>query len=301
MCITTISILPSCGNYYLNVKGIAYQSIQVSKAENQSENIKDAKIIVYCDVDTNGNVDVTIENNTDEIMTIDRTKSFFIGRDGNSIVYYDPTINVLAQSTTMGHTTGASVNLGSVAKAVGVGGVAGTLLSGVTVGSANENATTTTNTTYIVDQPKLSIAPHGRASMGRVFLVPTFGIDNLAALAQNTVTDLNKFYTLENRPNDYSCAITISYSIDNEKTYEKIETILYTNSIIVSHVMQTGYVNEALRNVYITKSDLFEETWYTLCFGGAPWKGRGLSNDIGGKDENYNAYKYKHSLFCNYK
>lgn len=274
-------MVSSCANY-LNVKGIAYQSIRSKESIEESQIPQSAKIIVGYNVNSSGKIDVEILNNTDEIMTIDRTKSFFRDGNGNSTVYYDPTVNVLAQSTTSGHISGGSVNLGSVARAAGVGGVAGTLLSGVNVGGANENSTTTTNTTYIVDQPKISIAPHGKASMGRAFQQSNFGSRTMVSVAQHSTTDINTFFTSENYSSAYSCTITISYSIDDEKTYEKIETTLYANSIIVSHVKQTGYVNEALRSIYKTKSNLFDEEWYILCFGN-------------------NAWKYQNNVFYNYK
>ncbi len=295
---TTIGALSSCASY-LDVKGIAYQSVRAKSPITQSQIPSDAEIIVAVDIDSHGNINVEIQNNTDNIMVIDRTKSFFSDRNGNSIPYYDPTVNVLAQSTTTGQTTGASVNLGSVARAAGVGGVAGTLLSGINVGGANENATTTTNTTYIVDQPTTSIAPHGKATMGRTFQETSFGIEMLADLAQKGNTEINKAYTPDNCFS--SCNITISYSIDDGKSYDKVETMLYGNSMIVSLVKQKGYVNDALRAVYMAKDDLFDEEWYTLCFGGAPWKGRGASCEKDAKKENYNAQKTSHNLFYNYK
>lgn len=296
---STAFMLSSCA-YYLEVKGITYQSIRMEAITEPETDINSAQIIVFYDVDINGNIDVTVQNNTNEIMTIDRTKSFFRGSDGSSMCYYDPTINVIAQSTTTGHTTGASVNLGSVARAVGVGGVAGTLLSGVTVGGANQNATTTTNTTYIVDQPKISIAPHAKASMNHVFMMQSFGIDWMANKAQNQPYDANLNFSPDNCPNSHSCSITVSYSIDGEQTYDIVETTLYNNSWITSSVKQTGQVNEALRNVYMAKDDLFQEDWYTLCFGGAPWINRSKKNTCV-KEENYNGFKCNHKLFFNYK
>lgn len=294
----SVWLLSSCSTYHLEVKGIAYQSIRAKNPIEKEKIPQNAKIIVAVMIDVYGNVDVEVQNNSDEIMTIDRTKTFFRGSDGNSTVYYDPTVNVLAQSTTSGHTTGASVNLGSVAKAVGVGGVAGTLLSGVNVGGANQNATTTTNTTYIVDQPKISIAPHGKASLGRTFQEAGFSVVQMALMAQNQLSDKNRTFD----PDDsmgISCNITISYSVDGEQTYDKMETMLYVNSLIVSHVKQVGYVNEALREIYVAKGDLFDEDWYTLCFGGAPWYSSYDGSPT--KTENYNAYKFCHHELYSFK
>ncbi len=292
-----IGELSSCAPSYLGVRGIAYQSIRSKNPIDRGKIPEKAKIIMAVKVDANGNIDVEVQNNTDEVMTIDRTKSFFRGCDGISTAYYDPTVNVLAQTTTNGQMSGASVNLGSVARATGVGGVAGTLLSGVTVGGANENSTSTTNTTYFVDQPKIAIAPHSKASMGRVFHESRFDIDGMADLAQSTMQEINQVYTSEGSTSPYSCSVTVSYSIDNEKTFDKVDVSFYSNSLIVSHVQRKGYVNDALRAIYMAKSDLFDEDWYTLCFGGDPWK-NSLKDS---KSTNYNAFKYKHGIFYNYK
>lgn len=290
--------LSSCAPSYLGVRGIAYQSIRAKNPIDKEQIPEKAKIIMAVMVDANGNVNVEVQNNTDEVMTIDRTKSFFRGCDGMSTVYYDPTVNVLAQSMTSGHVSGGSVNLGSVASAVGIGGKAGTLLSGVNVGGANENSTTTTNTTYYVDQPKVSIAPHSKASMGRTFHESRFDIDRMTDLAQSITPDIYQVFTSNGQTSPYVSSVTVSYSIDEEKTYDKIELTFYSNSLMVSHVQQKGHVNDALRAVYMAKSDLFDEDWYTLCFGGDPWIG-----DFGkeSKSTNYNAFKYKHEAFYIYK
>ena len=298
-------LLTSCYAYHPEVRGISYQSIQSDNRITRQQIPSSAEIIVAVGVDKDGNVDVVVQNNTDEIMTIDRTKSFFCDHDGNSTPYYDPTVNVLAESNTSGHTTGASVNLGSVARAVGVGGVAGALLSGVNVGSANQNASTTTNTTYFVDQPTASIAPHSKTSMGGSFKEESFGIDMLYELAQDGNTAINKAYTSDDSFS--SCKIIISYSVDEGKSYKKIETKLYGNSIIVSLVGQTGRVNDALRMIYMQKPDLFDEDWYQLCFGGEPEVSSAdfYHSDFHIKRENLtrkcNARKGKFSVFYNYK
>lgn len=293
----SVWLLSSCSAYHPEVRGISYLSIQSESKVVQSEIPSSAEIIVAVGVDKDGNVDVVVQNNTDEIMIIDRTKSFFCDHNGNSTPYYDPTVNVLAESNTSGHTTGASVNLGTVARAVGVGGVAGALLSGVNVGGANQNASTTTNTTYFVDQPTASIAPHGKASMGGAFKEESFGMDMLYDLAQNGNTALNKTYTANDSFS--SCNIVISYSVDEGKSYKKIETKLYGNSIIVSLVRPTGHVNDALRMIYMQKSDLFDEDWYQLCFGGS------TRFDAFGWEKGIKTQPVRHqgkcSIFYNYK
>lgn len=255
----------SCSPHYLNVTGVAYQSMRSQTPVLTLDDIpKDATIIVGCQIGQNGEFDVIVKNNTDQIMTIDRTKSFFRNQSGNSMVYYDPTVQVQTQSTTVGGERGASVNLGSLAAAANIGGALGTALSGVNVGGSRSSATTNTNSTYIVDQPQISIAPHGQASMGRTFIVAGVGSQFLDQAVLSATDDVNN--TFSPTKTYAACNLCISYSVDNGKTYETIITDVYANSLLVGKVKQTGKVNEALRTIYANKNDVFAEPWYMLYF-----------------------------------
>lgn len=257
-------MLYSCSTQYLNVTGVAYQSIRAKQPMKRTDIPQDATIIACCQLGANGEFDVIVQNNTDKIMTIDRTKSFFRNQSGNSIPYYDPTVTVQSQSTTVGGQTGASVNLGSIAAAAGIGGAVGTALGGINVGGSKGSATTNTNTTYIVDQPQISIAPHGQASMGRTFYMEGVGLAFLGQAVSNSGTDVNNSFT---PTQTYAaCNLCISYSVDDGKTYETILTDIYANSLLVSKVNQTGHVNDALRRIYTNKNDALNESWYALYF-----------------------------------
>lgn len=69
---------------------------------------------------------VTVKNKTGQTLYIDLGNTFFI-RNMSPSPYYVPS----ATQTTTSTTTGASINMGAVAGALGVGGRAGTLASGV--------------------------------------------------------------------------------------------------------------------------------------------------------------------------
>ena len=196
--ILMIIFLSSCASpNYLAITGVGYQSLQMEQNKKvKSNNTK--TITVYCEVDKEGYVSVMVENNTDKIMTVDRTKSFFQDQNSLAQMYYDPTVQTNTKSTTVGNTNGSSVNLGAVANAVGIGGVLGTALSGVNVGGSNSTSTTNTNTTYTIDQPKISIPPHGKISMGRVFRINGIGRHLLQEAVKESNTDINNYFT-ENR------------------------------------------------------------------------------------------------------
>ena len=258
-------MMSSCHLEYLNVRGVAYQSFRSkTPVEDRIDIQNDAKIIIGCHISPNGEVNVLVKNNTDKIMTIDRTKSFFRNQAGNSIAYYDPTVKAQSQSTMVSETTGASVNLGSIAGAAGIGGPLGVALGGITVGGSESTGTTKTNTTYVIDQPQISIAPHGQSTMGRAFLLEGAGIAFLSSAIKQSQTDINNSFT---PTQTYAaCNLCISYSLDDGKTFETIITDIYANSLLVSKVMQTGKVNDALRNIYAAKRDVMTEPSYLLYF-----------------------------------
>lgn len=91
-----------------------------------------------------------VKNKTMKSIYIDLANTFIVKGD-ESFAYYVPgeTIN------TTGNTSGASVNLGSVTGALGIGGIAGTLASGTNVGGSS--STSSTNVTYA--QRVISIPP----------------------------------------------------------------------------------------------------------------------------------------------
>lgn len=226
--------------------------------------IKKAQILVYCLVDRNGEVEVMVENNSDQMMTIDRTKSFFQNQNDVAQMYYDPTVQTNTTSVTHGSTTGVGVNLGSVARAVGVGGILGTALSGVNVGGSNSTSTTNVNTTYTIDQPKVSVPPHGRISMGRTFQMQGVGRSFLHSAVTESQLDVNNSFS---NSNTYAASnIVISYSLDNEATYQFIETHLFANSLLVGKVREKGKVNDALRTIYMNKPDALSQPWFLLYF-----------------------------------
>lgn len=96
---------------------------------------------------------VTLQNKSDKTIYVDLGNSYFI-LAGEATPYYIPQ----ATSTTKGHSTGASVNLGAVAGAAGIGGTLGTLANGVNVGGAQSSSTsTTTYSQRIISIPPMSM------------------------------------------------------------------------------------------------------------------------------------------------
>lgn len=263
MLLVTLAVMSSCKSIkYVEATGVAYQSIK--SATPVTEVPDNAKIIVYCNVDAKGTIDVTVKNNTDKVMTIDRGMTYFQDGENNSIPYYNPTIVVNTQSTTVGETNGANVNLGSVASAVGIGGAVGKALNGINVGGASGSSTTNTSTTYIIDQERIRIAPHNTASLGRSFSITGIGQSFLSRTVQSAYQDVNNVFT--HKQSYASCNICVSYSFDDGQSFETITTDIYADVLVVNKVWNKGKVNEALRKLYATKPDAIYEPWFLLHF-----------------------------------
>jgi len=249
--------LVSCSSNKLVTKSVAYQSVRPVNYKSVAP--ADAQIIVGYSISNAGELAVVVKNNTDEIMIIDQTKSFFVNSDNKSVSYYDPTVQVTSNTSTTSETRGASLNLGAIAGALGIGGAIGTLASGIDVGGANTGGTSTTNTTYFSDQPQISLGPKGNIAMSKQFKV-----NNLGKAYLSNSTEKNSQFTPSNSYCKFS--VCISYSIDGGNTFDKVVTDFYANSLIVCPVRSHGNVNEALRNLLNSKSDALNESWWLLNF-----------------------------------
>lgn len=99
---------------------------------------------------------VTLKNKTGKTIYVDLGTSYFITGE-ESTPYYIPT----ATTTSSSNTSGGSVNMGSVAGALGIGGALGTLAGGLNVGGGSSTSTSTT--TY--SQRVISIPPMASVSL----------------------------------------------------------------------------------------------------------------------------------------
>lgn len=253
--------LSSCGSNKLITTSIGYQSVRTKHAQPTASSPipNDAKIAIAYTISNTGGLTAIVYNRTSEIMTIDQTMSFFVNSNGKSTSYYDPTVRTTSVTDMSSTTKGASVNLGSIAGALGVGGVIGQLANGVNVGGSGTNGSATTNTTYIADQPRVSLAPHSNGAMSKVFNIDGIGCSSLEGsnVLSANLTDQQSYCRF---------SVCISYSLDNGNTFDKIVTEFYANSKIIVPITRTGQTNEALRNIYTAKPDALNEYWWLLHF-----------------------------------
>ena len=101
---------------------------------------------------------INLTNKTDQIIYIDKGNCFKLNNKKETFCYYNPT-----EQTTISKGTGsnASIGLGSVASVLGIGGAAGQLANGVSVGGGN---TQSAHITYM-EQRFIAIPPHGNCNL----------------------------------------------------------------------------------------------------------------------------------------
>lgn len=257
----------SCSTTVMTVSSVSYQSVRNVKPDVKAKAPVGASIKVRHSLSPTGKLNVYVTNLTDSVMIIDRTLSFFVNSNGKSMSYYDPTIKTTTTTEVSSSTSGVGVNLGAVAGAVGVGGAVGRALSGITVGESSTGGRSVTNTSYVVDQPSVAIGPRGEINMAREFKVDGIGKEFLSDLASRVTNKDNYVLAADNINNSVSSfSVTITYSLDGGKTYDKIVSKYYTDSIITSYVNSKGKSNEPLRDIYLKKPDVLNQDWFILYF-----------------------------------
>lgn len=252
----------SCGTKkVLNVDVVGYQSIRTRHAQPSPQRPipNKAEIAVVYTISGNGEITAVVYNRTPHTMVIDQTKSFFVNADGKSTSYYDPTIRTTSSTSSTSITRGGSINLGALAGAFGIGGVLGTLASGINLGGAGTNGTAITNATYVADQPQVSLAPRSNGAMSKVFSIIGIGKE---ALKEGSATLIN----IPEQQSYSHFSVYISYSLDDGKTFKRLDTDFYANSKMIIPVSPRGRTNEALRKIYTAKQDAIHEPWWMLYF-----------------------------------
>jgi len=191
---------------------------------------------------------LNLTNKSDRTIYIDKANCFKIIDDGKSFCYYDPT-----KQTTVGHGSGsgASIGLGSIAGALGVGGVIGTLAGGVAIGGGSSS---TISTTYS-QQRIIAIPPHGSRNISEHKEVKKqiveegeyFSIDELGIKPQRGIVTKGEVKTYAEVESPWKWKYLITYSTENDfKTYSVLNANLYVHQIIgtgMSHLYSKKYLS----------------------------------------------------------
>ena len=249
LCIT--AMLTSCK--VMSTDAVYYQSYRTRHAQPSTDNPipDDAKIAVFYMITPSGDLSAYVVNRTENIMIIDQTMSFFVGSDGVSTSYYDPTIRTTTTTDLSSTSRGASVNLGSIASAFGIGGLIGNLASGINLGGSGTSGVSTSNTVYEADQPKVSLGPRGRVKMSKEFKIGSILY--------------NGFNTDDYAQSPCRFSVCISYSTDEGATFNKLTTEFFLNSSYCIPVNK-GQINDAVVRVLESKPDAINEyLWNMSC------------------------------------
>ena len=97
---------------------------------------------------------INIRNKTERVLYIDKGNCFKVYNDGYSFCYFDASMQTTVNN---GGGSGGSVNIGSLAGALGIGGTIGQIASGVNVGGGTSSSVSTT----YASQRFIAIPPHG--------------------------------------------------------------------------------------------------------------------------------------------
>ena len=188
---------------------------------------------------------VQICNKTDQIIYIDLGSTFRVMKDGFSKVYYDNSQTTINK----GRGSGASLNIGAIAGAVGVGGALGSLANGVNVGGGNSS---TVSKVY-AKQQIIAIPPHGKVPLekGQIEWITNSKSEVISegeklyckVKKEEMPNQGEKFFYSENE-SPYHADYLITYSKDAEfmKTYV-VKTSVYMREMIGTSWFDTGDVS----------------------------------------------------------
>lgn len=168
---------------------------------------------------------ILIRNKTARAIYVDKAACFAVSSIGTTKTYFDSQEYTVTEAKNTG--SGASVNLGSVANALGVGGVVGTLANGVSVGGnkGTFNAATTTHK----DNRILTVPPHASVALSedgtkdhpterfRSILTGSYEYYDISDESLNV--DEIKNYSEENTPKSFKYMITYSFEKEFNQSF----------------------------------------------------------------------------------
>ena len=148
--LTIVAIMATIGCYATRMGVYCYHDA-IENHIYEDENVK----IVIAASDA-AHMKLAIYNKTDQVIYVDKENSFAYINDRPTNLFQNR-----SYTTGTGSESGASVNLGGIADALGIGGPVGSILGGVNVGGGTSNMNSTT--TY--EKRILSVAPQSLAEL----------------------------------------------------------------------------------------------------------------------------------------
>ena len=192
---------------------------------------------------------VQICNKTDQIIYIDLGSTFRVMKDGFSKVYYDNSQTTINK----GRGSGASLNIGAIAGAVGVGGALGSLANGVNVGGGNSS----TVSKIYAKQQIIAIPPHGKVPLEK-YQIEWITNSKSEVISEGEIlyckvkkeempNQGEKFFYSENE-SPYHADYVITYSKDAEFVMPYVvKASVYMRELIGTSMFETGDANTSNR------------------------------------------------------
>lgn len=208
---------------------------------------------------------IKLYNKTDKTIYIDKGNCFRIFPNTSAYTYYAPSEQT---TVTKGNNTGASMNMGAVAGALGIGGIAGQLASGLNVGGGTQHST---STTYI-QQRILAIPPHSFQYLSEDRYVQTKGgIESQYKLVESaehmnfpsiklklpSITSCGEPQVFSEHESSDGIQYIITYSLsDSFSSYSCLTCNMYIKEMIGCKI---GFVGESVKSFqkYINDLDDF--------------------------------------------
>ena len=199
---------------------------------------------------------IRLTNKTDRTIYIDKGNCFRLESEGKAFCYYDNSEQITVNH---GGATGVSIGLGSVAGALGFGGIVGQLADGVNVGGGTSNSVSRT----YAQQRVIAIPPHGNRNLTDEHWAKTKSGHVLAYANYEPIEEAERFgYSWKLHLRRYELGLTrgivkrgetrtfdendlpwkrkyyITYSSEEDfKTYSTLNAELYMHEIIGDNYM----------------------------------------------------------------
>ena len=180
---------------------------------------------------------VQVYNKTNNIIYLDLGSTFRVMKNGESKSYYDTSETTINK----GSGSGASVNLGAIAGAAGIGGAVGTLTNGVNVGGGNMSSTSKTYS----KQRIIAIPPKGSMPIEKYQRVM---VKNGGALGSDKFTLISEGEELIYGFADYE----MPKIMQGEKYIYKEEESPYRADYTITYSKDSDF-----KNVYLLKASVY--------------------------------------------
>lgn len=191
----------------------------------RGESVGETKYHQYLSLGQRRKYAILIRNKTARAIYVDKAACFAVSSIGTTKTYFDSQEYTVTE--TKNTSSGASVNLGSVANALGVGGVVGTLANGVSVGGdkGSFNAATTTHK----DNRILTVPPHASVALSvdgtkvhpteKNSSIITGSYEYYDISDESLNADEIKNYSEENTPKSFKYMITYSFEKEFNQSF----------------------------------------------------------------------------------